>query len=96
MWMHCYLFYNVVCFGLEACFYHHPPGTQPCRVEEPGAHSEFVSSDAAQTQTLPESHLYSKPGFQKPGLTEAFEALFATLQRNKCLAREDLNASREL
>lgn len=62
-------------------------------VEEPGAGSELGTRDGAQS--LPESRLYTKPGVPKPGFLEAFEAPFDTWQKNKRMAREDSDASRE-
>lgn len=62
-------------------------------VEEPGVGSELGSQDGAQS--LPESCLYTKPGVPKPGFLEASEAPFDTWQKNKRIAREDSDASRE-
>lgn len=62
-------------------------------VEEPGVGSELGSGDGAQS--LPKSRLYTKPGVPKPGFLEASEAPFDTWQKNKRIAREDSDASRE-
>lgn len=77
-----------VLFQTGSCFLPPPLGTDPAVWRGLGP-AELVSRDRAQT--LPESHLYSKPD-----LIEAFKAPFATLQRDTRIARERLKASREL
>lgn len=90
--MHYYNFTRVL-FQTGNCFLPPPLGTDPAVWRGLGP-AELVSRDRAQT--LPESRLYSKLSFQKADLIEAFKAPFATLQRDTYIAREHLNASREL